>query len=87
MKRILLHSGKDHKVAWDASTTELAEQSMISLFKYLDEVWGFYIDLREMQSTLYDKAKNGDASAAKRILSMRKHYEYECWEFIDLEEK
>ena len=85
MNRILLYKGKDCELAWDASTTELAEHALLSLFKLLDEVWGFYSDLREMQSALYTKAKAGDAVAAKRILSMRRGYEYEWWKFIDLE--
>lgn len=87
MKRILLYIGKDHKVAWDASTTELAEQALLNLFKYLDKEWHFYENLREMQSLLYDKAKKNDAIAIKRILSIRKNYKYEWWEFIDLQEK
>lgn len=86
MKRVLLFIGKDHKLVWDASTTELAEQALLSLFKYLDEQWGFYGDLKQMQSLLYEKAKRGDAKAVKSLLSMRRAYEYEWWQFIDLEE-
>jgi hypothetical protein len=87
VKRILLYEGKYSNEAWDASTTELAEQALVKLFKYLDEVQlGFYSDLKTMESALYMRAKSGDVRSVKQLLSIRRHYEYEWWEFIDLNE-
>ena len=82
MKKILLYSGKHNYAAWDASTKELEEQAMSKLFNYLDEVYSYYDDLKEMQSLLYKKAKEGDAKSIYTVLSMRRSYEYEYWEFL-----
>jgi len=84
MKRILLYHGKDNYMAWDATTNAQAEQAMIFLFKYIDEVCNFYGDLIEMESELYKKSLAGDIKSIKRLLSLRRHAEYEWWQFIDV---
>lgn len=85
MKRILLYIGKDHKLAWDASTPEQEESAYLALFRYLDKEWGFYEDLRNMESEIYKRAKKGYKAAAKKILMSRQGYEYEWCELLDLE--
>ena len=50
----------------------------------LDEEWMAYQagELTEAEEVLYFKADQGDSVAAKKLLTLRKNYEYEEWEIV-----
>jgi hypothetical protein len=57
------------------------EEVFLKLFKYLKNTWKVY-DAGSMSTTqrkLYVAAKNGIGSAAIKLLTARKTYEYEVW--------
>ena len=82
MKILKYGNRKIDDIAWDASTPELESQAFLELFRYFDgEYWQMYADPPTgKQKALYEKAKFGDAEAARKLLQLRKTYEYEAWE-------
>jgi hypothetical protein len=86
LKILLYENRKCDPVAFDASTPELEKAAYLALFKLLDEDWEVYScgDLNAIQQKLYDKAKAGDVEAAKKLLTARRDYEYEMWQFVNV---
>jgi hypothetical protein len=82
-------------VLWDASTPEKRSNALLCLFRYLDEQWEVYdelkqptpwdVDKKPKQVEWYERAAAGDAAAAERLLKARRQYEYELWDFVELE--
>ena len=95
MKKVLVYDNrKMDLVVWDASTPELENKSLLSLFKLFDS-WNFYGNLTSSpqpdltnsnQYSLYQKAKKGELSACKQLLMQRKKYEYEFWQILPIQE-
>jgi hypothetical protein len=85
MTKVLVYGNrKSDDILIDASTPEKEAAAFLKLFNYLDNEWQCYSDMDGKQKILYGKAKAGDASAAFRLLSQRKSYEYEEWHIADL---
>ena len=89
METVLIYSNrKSDAHVWNISTPEKRKRAFLSLFTILEDEWDAYSDFelfREDQITeqvnLYDLAKLGDATAAEKLLTLRKNkdYEYEYW--------
>jgi hypothetical protein len=77
MKILVYGNRKTENIYYDASTPEKEEAAYLALFKILDEEWEVYVELEAAHKTLYDAAKSGDAKAAKKLIYLRRHYEYE----------
>lgn len=89
MKILQYGNRKMEPIAWDASTPELEAAAFLALFQYFDgDYWRMYTasPLSGRQKTLYDRAKGGDAGAAKKLLELRKTYEYEDWSLLDFDD-
>ena len=85
MNKILLYENrKVGPIAWDASTDELEQRAFSELFKYLDEDWDLFDNLKKMESAVYERAKNGDIAAIRKILIDRKGWEYCNWQLVSL---
>jgi len=85
MDRILLYENrKIAPIAWDASTEELMAKAFLACFNYLDKDWQLFDDLKEMESRIYEKATQGDAAAARKILEPRQFDEYCHWQIVDI---
>jgi hypothetical protein len=87
MKKILLYGNrKSDTYAFDASTPELEATSFLMLFNILDKDWQVYScgDLNSTHQQWYNKAKAGDAEAAKKLLKARRSYEYEEWQIVNV---
>lgn len=85
MKKILLYENrKVDPVAWDASTPELKKNAFLQLFRLLDEDWQLFTELADMQSKVYEDARNGDAQAARKVLNYHKGYEYCNWQMLEV---
>jgi len=90
--RILLYSNrKMEPIAFDASTPELEAAAFLKLFRFFDhdQEGGYNMydggrGLPGSQGTLYQKAKVGDSTAARKLLTARMRYEYEQWSLIDV---
>ena len=86
MDRILLYENrKSDPIAWDASTEELMAKAFIACFNYLDKDWQLFNDLKEMESGVYEKATQGDADAARKILENRQYDEYFNWQIVTIQ--
>ena len=86
MNRILLYENrKSDPIAWDASTDELMAKAFLACFNYLDKDWNLFDDLKKMESRLYEKATQGDAVAARRILEDRQYEEYCSWQIVTIQ--
>lgn len=77
MKVLIYGNRKEDDTIYDASTPEKEAAAYLRVFKELDEYWQCYADLTAKWKPVYDKAKAGDAEAAKRLMNARKDYEYE----------
>jgi len=51
MKKVLIYESRktDGPIAWDASTPELENGAFLELFNLLDQDYGFYSDLQNLQ--------------------------------------
>ncbi len=80
MKKVLVWESKHDDAKFDASTPELEAEAFLKMFKLMDEQGDYECCPPEgEQVDLYDKAKAGDAKAAKKFLTLRRDYEYEGW--------
>ena len=81
LPQVLMYGNrKIDPVIIDASTLEKEAAAFLKLFQYLDRDWQVYdTGMTAPHKALYDKAKAGDAEAAKKLLTQRKGYEYEEW--------
>jgi hypothetical protein len=73
---------------WDISTPEKEQKAFLKLFREFDGPdWRMYeaSPLTGAQKKLYQKAKDGDADAARKLLTLRKGYEYEEWSIVETE--
>jgi hypothetical protein len=77
MKVLIYGNRKEDDTIYDASTPEKEAAAYLRVFKELDEYWQCYGDLTVKWKPVYEKAKAGDAEAAKRLMNDRKNYEYE----------
>lgn len=79
MKQLLVYHGKDSCLYYDISTPEMESASYLALFNYLDKDLDCYTPdtLEDPQPMLLEKARQGDWQAAKRLLQIRRNYEYE----------
>ena len=86
MNRILLYENrKSDPIAWDASTEELMAEAFLACFNYLNKDWQLFNDLKEMESGVYEKATQGDADAARKILENRQYDEYCSWQIVTIQ--
>jgi len=86
MDRILLYENrKSDPIAWDASTEELMAKAFLACFNYLNKDWQLFNDLKEMESGVYEKATQGDADAARKILENRQYDEYFNWQIVTIQ--
>lgn len=87
MKKVLVYGNrKMDDISWDASTPVLEAAAFLHLFNYLDttmEVYGC-CPMTKLEQKLYDAAKQGDAQAAQRLVTLRQTAEYEEWHFMDV---
>lgn len=83
MKVLIYGNRKQDDEIYDISTPEKEAAAFLAVFKTLDEEWQVYTSggLNQKQKALYADAKRGDAEAAKRLMTMRKSYEYEEWHY------
>lgn len=81
MSVLIYGNRKQDDEIYDISTPEKEAAAFLLLFKTLDEDWQVYGELNKREKELYKAAKAGDANAAKRLLTMRKGYEYEEWRY------
>lgn len=82
MKVLIYGNRKQDDDIYDISTPEKEAAAFLRLFNTLDEEWQVYGgNLGAKEQPLYDAAKKGDGAAAKRLLTMRKSYEYEEWHY------
>jgi hypothetical protein len=81
MKVLIYGNRKQDDEIYDISTPEKEAAAYLLLFRLLDEQWEVYCDLPANQKSRYEKAKAGNADAAKRLLNARKDYEYEEFHF------
>lgn len=81
--RVLIYGNrKQDDYIYDVSTPEKEARAFIQLFQYLDEDQDVYAgDLTREEEVLYKRAKEGDADAAKKLLTARRTYEYEEWRY------
>lgn len=81
--RVLIYGNrKQDDDIYDISTPEKEAAAFLTLFNYLNDEWCVYgDDLGNKEQSLYDAAKRGDAMAAKKLLSIRRDYEYEEWHY------
>jgi hypothetical protein len=88
--RILQYGNrKMEPIAWDASTPELEAAAFLELFRYFNgDYWQMYVASppTPKQKRLYERAKGGDAGAARKLLEMRKDYEYEDWKLVEVQD-
>lgn len=77
MKILVYGNRKSDDIYYDASTPEKEDIAYLALFKILDEEWEVYADLEEAHRPYYDAARGGDAKAAKKLMYLRRRYEYE----------
>jgi hypothetical protein len=79
MKILIWHS-KGGDVYWDASTPEKESAAYLAMFKEMNDQGDYECCPPENgQEPYYEKAKAGDAAAAKKFLTIRsgRDYEYE----------
>ena len=84
MSDLLIYGNrKQEDIIWDISTPEKRAAGFLALFRFLNEEWDVYQpdDLNATEEKLFNKAVDGDANAAERLLTIRKNYEYEEWHF------
>lgn len=82
---------KQDDMKWDISTPELRAKAFLELFNFLKQTWKVYtcgywgesVEEQNEQRDLYQRAMNGDAAAAEKLLTMRIDYEYENWYVVD----
>jgi hypothetical protein len=102
MTKVLIYENrKCPPVVWDVSTPDQEAAAWLALFHYLDDEWQCYDDLKapdlsqaeyddglppKRQKELYRVAAKGVSDAAKRLLAMRKTYEYENWTIVQVEQ-
>ena len=61
------------------------DAAFLALFRYFDgEYWDFYSEVPKKQLSLLNKARGGDAKAARKLMEIRRSYEYEYWDVVDL---
>lgn len=92
--RVLAYSNrKSDPELWDASTPIKEERAFRELFQLLDDDWGVYADLAEdspsskgqkLQREWYEAALKGDYKALRKLMDLRRAYEYEEWSLIDI---
>ena len=79
MKKILVFTDKYESRYYDASTPSLEELAFWNAFIYNNDN-EYYEDLESKEEKeLYTKIINGEGKLAKRLLELRRHYEYEGW--------
>ncbi len=82
MKVLIYGNRKQDDEIYDISSPEKEAAAFLRLFKNLDNGWRVYtLGINAKEKKLYDAAKGGDAGAAKKLLTMRKDYEYEEWHY------
>lgn len=79
-KKVILYQGKYGAEVIDASDMNAA---FFYLFEIIDEDFGYH-DLEGAHIKYYKAAKSGDQSAAQRLVTERRGYEYEGWDLVDL---
>lgn len=77
MKILVYGNRKADDTYYDVSTPGKENAAYLALFKILDEEWDVYVELETAHKPLYDAAKSGDAQAAKKLMYLRRRYEYE----------
>ena len=82
--KVLIAKEKHSDRVFNVTTPEDEERTFLKLFKERDKE-EYFKELRTMQSLIYDKAKKGNALCARKILYMRKAYEYEQFEILEVE--
>lgn len=68
----------------DASTPEKELEAFLAIFRVFDDLQ-YYTYLAPEQQSLFTRAKAADAAAAKKLLKMRRNYDCEFFEFIEVE--
>ncbi len=81
MEILIYGNRKQDDMMWDISTPEKKKAAFLLLFKYLKDEWGVYCDMSVKDKELYDRAIEGDAFSAEKLLTRRKTYEYEEWNY------
>ena len=85
MELLVYGNRKQDDYLWDISTPEKRAAAFLELFVFLRDDWQVYEcgTLSAKEKEWYDKAQEGDASAAEKLLTKRKSYEYEEWYFAE----
>ena len=77
-RRILYWEGKHGPWFCYARTDAERDAAYLKLFKFFDEVAGYYqYELESDQTALYEDAKKGDAKAAQRLIGIRSDFGHE----------
>lgn len=77
MKILIYGNRKQDDEFFDISTPAKELAAYLKIFRILDEDWDVYRELSKDHQNLYDSAKRGDGEAAKRLIVLRRSYEYE----------
>jgi hypothetical protein len=80
--RVLVWYGKPAVWFLFARTQEEADKAYLKLFKLLKDMGFYQCGLDRDQIYRYERAKEGDAQAARWLIECRHNYEYERVEFI-----
>lgn len=86
MKILTYGNRKEDPSFIDVSTPEKEQAAFLLMFKHLRDSWDVYgtCPPTGRQKALYDKANEGDADAAKKLLILRKTWEYEEWDYDEV---
>jgi len=84
MKKVFLLDTKHVLVLFDASTPLLEDEAYLKAFNYLDEEESYLNLNTKEQKALYKKAKKGDKTAAKILITLRQDYEYEHFSCLEV---
>ena len=89
MKILLYENRKSDPIAWDVSDLEKEIDAFYSLFLYLKDNWDCYCNMEDEDPAnvkFYQKALTGNKVAARRLLHLRRDYEYEFWTLLKVQE-
>lgn len=77
-KMLVYETRKSEPLYIDITTPVQEQAGYLKLFAYLDKEWQVYsVGLNAVHKALHKKASAGDWEAAKKLITLRRTYEYE----------
>jgi len=85
--RALRWTGNDVELFWMFGSPEQQDYAWLSMFQAIEREEYYTIGLTGEQKILYDRAREGNPDAARRLIYLRDDAEYEDFDFVEINEK